>query len=265
MNEYTIPNPDYPTELINRLKKYVDHHIVKAIAQSDYGYDAPKHKAAIQRILDEERVPRPIQWEPGEPFSLCKWWDHTTHKEHEISGLNPAKANIARAFCCACLLTYPEYGTGEPFDAMIRLVDSVSRLDAALAPPYFEMLCWIQQCREGKTDEDSRYETMAAEFCKCLLKSINPACPIDLSVIIPKLIQSEQIYRDELEVEALIFERSHAGYRNWNQWLIGLSNFDQSWDICFELVRKLLKTPNPILEDAEKKACVSLADLVLPN
>ncbi|MBO6512891.1 MAG: hypothetical protein JJ974_02850 [Phycisphaerales bacterium] len=263
MREYEVPNPDYPTELIDQLKRYVDHHIVKAIAQSDYGYDAPEHKAAIQRILDEERVPRPIQWEPGEPFSLCKWWDHRNHKEHEISGLNPGKANIARAFCCACLLTYPEYGSGEPFDAMIRLVDSVIRLDITLALPCFDMLSWIQQCREGKEDEDSKYETMTAELCKCLLKAANLDCPVDLSVAIPKLIRSEREFRDEEEADDLIWDHSNENYRDWNQWLIGMSYFDQSWDICFDLVRQLFLNPKSTLSAAEQESCKELATIIL--
>lgn len=264
MSDYTIPNPDYPTELIDRLKRYVDHQIIKAIAESDFGPPGTEHKVAIKRILDEERVPRPIQWEPGEPFELCKWWDHANHKEHEINGLNPGKANIARAFCCACLLTYPEYGTGEPIDAMVRLVDSVIRLDIELVLPCFDMFCWIQQCTKNEVDEDSKFETMTAELCKCLLKSANPKCPMDLSLSVPKLIQSERAYRDGMEALNAGWSCKN-NYRDWDQWLIGMSFFDQSWDICFELVRKLLKTPNPKLKDTEKKACVSLADLILPN
>ena len=258
MSDYTVPNPDYPTGLIDRLKKYVDHQIIKAIAESDYGPPGTEHKAAIERILDEERVPRPIQWEPGEPFELCKWWDQANHKEHEIRGLNPGKANIARAFCCACLLTYPEYGTGEPFDAMIRLVDSVIRLDIALALPYFDMLSWIQQCREGKVDQDSKYETMAAELCKCLLASANPNCPTDLSVAIPNLIQSERSYRDEIEAEHLAWNYTPENYRDWDQWLIGMSHFDQSWDICFDLVRQLLSNPKSTLSASEKNPAKNL-------
>lgn len=148
---------------------------------------------------------------------------------------------------------------------MIRLVDSIIRFDIALAIPCFDMLSWIQQCREGKEDEDSKYETMAAELCKCLLKSANPNCPTDLSIAIPNLIQSERVYREGVEAGDLTWNNSHEDYRDWNQWLIGMSYFDQSWEICFELVRKLLKTPNPKLEDAELRACVSLADLVLSD
>lgn len=265
MRDWSPRDPDYPTELIEKLKPKIDQQIVKAISASDYGFDDPEHKAAIRRILDEKRVPRPIQWEPGEPFSLCMWWEADKHSCHEIGNLSKSQANIACAFSCACLLTDTEYGAGEPIDPMVRLVDSIDRLDIKLAAPCFDFLCWIQQGRESKTDEDSRFESLTAELCKCLLKAMDPSCPMDLTVAIPELINAERSLRERVEAEDEAIGHTHVNYRDWGQWLVGMSFFDQSWNIMFDLVRKLLRNPNPALRAPERDACRTLADLILKD
>jgi len=265
MNEYRIPDPDYPTELIDRLKPKITPRIVKEIVKSDHGSDDPGHKSAIRLILSEDRVPRPIGWEPGEPFSLCQWWEEAAHEQHELRGLSPKQAHVARALSCACLLTDTSYGAGEPFDPMIRLVDSVIRIDTSLIRPCFDMLCWLQESGEISPHDDIQYDLMTAELCKCLLKAADPRCPMDLTRSIPALIESESEYRDRARADDLAPGITHAGDPCRDQWLLGMSDNDMSWDVCFRLVRELRRTPGKGLTKDEKHCFERLAGLILPG
>ncbi len=143
MSEYSLPNPDYPTELIDRLKPLMTPKIIKVISMSDYGMDAPEHRAAIQRIIDEDRIPRPFQWEPGEVLALTRWWTPESHKEHENRALSIREAHIARAFSCFCLLAAKEYAAEEAYNSIPGLVESCYATNKELLTEISPMLQWI--------------------------------------------------------------------------------------------------------------------------
>lgn len=167
MSESTAPNPDYPTQLIDRLKAMMTDEIIRVIGMSDYGKVAPEHEAAIRRIIDEPRIPRPMRWEPGEALALTRWWTPETHKKHEIRALSIDKAHIARAFSCFCLLAAGEYGPEESGDSIPGLLESCHAIDPDLVHHIPELLDWVSNTNSPPGTPVDSWDHAEIVACAC--------------------------------------------------------------------------------------------------
>ncbi len=173
MDDYTPPDPDYPTELLDLLKPRMNHHIVKVIAMSDYGMDAPEHKAAIRRIIDEPRIPRPMEWEPHEPFALTRWWTPEDHQKHEIRALSLKNCHIARAFSCVCLIATLDDDIEEVSNSLPGLIESCHEISPKLLEPLRDFVTWATRINNPPGTPIDRVDHTETVPCLCSLLIID--------------------------------------------------------------------------------------------
>jgi len=173
MDDYTPPDPDYPTELLDLLKPRMNHHVIKVIGMSDYGMDAPEHKAAIRRIIDEPRIPRPMEWEPREPFALTRWWTPENHQEHEIRALSLKNCHVARAFSCACLIATLDDNVEEVSDSLPGLIESCYEIDPKLLEPLRDFVAWALRTNNPPGTPIDRVGHAETVPCLCSLLIID--------------------------------------------------------------------------------------------
>jgi|GEM_PF-5110543 len=261
MDEYKIPNPDYPTGLIDQLKRRVTPRIIRYIARSDYGAEAPEHKAAIRRIIDEPRIPRPMQWEPGEPFRLTRWWDPENHKQHEIRPLSMHEAHIARAFSSACLIAGGDDSIECVYNSLLGLIESLYEISPELLGPFDELIRWAIHINTpaGSPLHFEDYDETVP--CRCAL--LMSACmrgemPDDFISIVQAVHRSGELYNKAWQPDAPPLDPTEP----W----IGRSVLSSAVNLpsWIKLARRWLLDPPKHWDAPAREACIEIGNLMIP-
>ena len=190
MSEYTIPNPDYPIELIDRLKPLMTDEIIHTVALADRGDDAQEHETAIRRIVSESRISRPMRWVPRETLELTRWWNPENHEHYMIKVLEIHEAHIARAFCSACLLACITDEIGEPFDSLPGLISSCYTIDPSLLVDIFPLINWYLRLYPTDAAHDINHEEIIASSIGKLVVSCMLGDEVEPIINILNRIQS---------------------------------------------------------------------------
>tara|TARA_R110002072_G_scaffold1099_4_gene9161 strand:- start:453 stop:1214 length:762 start_codon:yes stop_codon:yes gene_type:complete len=190
MSDYSIPNPDYPTELVDRLKSLMTDEIVHMIATADCGDDAHEHEVAIRRIVSEPRIPRPMLWEPRETLQLTRWWNPEEHNSNKISALSLSNAHVAAAFSCACLLACDDDGTQEPYNSLPQLIRSCYAIDPSLLVDIFPLINWYLRLYPTDAEYDINHEEIIASSIGKLVVSCMLGDEVEPIINILNRIQS---------------------------------------------------------------------------
>lgn len=266
MSEYRIKHK-YPAGFFEALKEHLNEKILDDIAHADSGLGAAENRKIIDNILETNTVPYPLLFNPNEAIQLTMWWSPNWDTAQGISSVQLRTEHIARAFCCACLLTNtPSEYCIEPVDILPRLFQSVIEIDTALLPHTREMVLCARLNHADKTDEDMILDEMLCRLAIILIDAYSDSTDFpngDLAQRCQQIITDEQNYRDTEEVKHLIHKYPFDNYKNWNQWLLGMSFFVQSVDVWIELTNKILLEPRVSLSDADRVGCRELAKNIL--
>lgn len=266
MNDHLLKYK-YPTRLLEALKEHLSEKILDHIAQADAGLGALENRKNIDDILETNTVPYPLQFNPKEAFMMTMWWRPDRGVAQSISSVQRQEEHLARAFCCACLLTNTpsEYGI-EPADVLPRLIQSIIEIDTALLSHTREMVMCSTQNHSDESDSDMRFDNMLCRLALILIDA-HGVSPLradgELNARCKQLIQDELAYRDNEEVCSLINEYSLSNYPNWDQWLLGMTFFDQSLDDWKEISENILLNLRNDLTETDRLGCIELAENIL--
>lgn len=202
-----------PARLLDLLRPRVDRHMLRTLAQADYGTDEARHLSALVAIWESGRVPHPLPWHPREVLELVRWdeGDDTNHAR--------------RAFACAVLCidaAGPEYSDGTGQTLAIAL-DSCLVLGREFVQAYVELAVALIQ---GQEDHDER--ALFGLFGLLLAQAwLDPSDPR-----LPGLVT---------RLEALEAEHAVGGYaRPEEGWLLGTTDFNQRHELWRQLSARIL-------------------------
>jgi hypothetical protein len=263
MDEYKPPIPDYPTELIDLLKPRMNHEIVKVIAMSDCGMDATEHKAAIRRIIDEPRIPRPMEWEPREPFELTRWWTPENHQEYEIRALSLKSCHIARAFSCACLIATHDEGISGAESSLPGLLESCYEIDHKLLEPLRDFVAWAHHTINPPGTPIDRIEHSETVPCLCgllIIDCMRGVVSDDLKVILKGIFDSG----DQISLDEITYHKQAV--RPDTPWI-----FKHVFEFCtpksewVELARRWLLSPPTAWDEDTRSKYIDIGMLMIPK
>jgi hypothetical protein len=139
--------------LFDWLRERVTPRQLSAIAEADYGHDAPEHLTALLQIVTSGVVPVDLPWHPAEVVALTRWAD------------GPGVDHVQRALCCVllCLADRDDQfaNTAAP------LVESLLALEAEAAALGERLMAWRW---ETATDDDGD-ERFVALLALCMLRA----------------------------------------------------------------------------------------------
>ena len=197
--------------LLDHLRPQMDKARLKAIAESDYGSDYPKHLSALEAIVESGRIPCPLAWHPREVLSLSQWAEGEDH--------------VSRAFAC-CVLCLDAAGP-EYQDATEQTI--ALGLESCLALGPEALVGWIG-------------------LQVAMVESLPDYDSVHLFGLYGLLLAQAAIDRRDGRLDALVerIERVEAemvssGYRvPKHGWLLGTTNFDQCHGLWRRLTNRLL-------------------------
>ncbi|MFK7759195.1 MAG: hypothetical protein AB8C13_04525 [Phycisphaerales bacterium] len=261
MSDYKIPNPDYPTELIDKLKPLINYQLIQVVGSSDHGERDSEHEAAIYRILDEPRIPRPIQWEPKEVFALTKCWAAEEHEHYSIRKLSIKQAHRACAFSCACLLACADHANEQVAHCIPGLLTSVQAIDPSWIPDALKLINWASRAgyREDCQIEDLEHEDVIATLCAEIIGAcMTKKSPNDLERIENWFERIQTVMLEEINSINQLANTWEQGHWIWKSTLLNTNNFDH-WA---RLVRKYPLDPPNEWDDAIRDRVVRLGRLM---
>ena len=245
----------YPTGLIDLLKPRMSPKLVRYIAEADAGeFNYPAQRDAINRILNSERIPLPLEWEPCESLCLIKWSE--PDRNTDAGQLSVRERHLARLFCCACLLAaYPQdqCHESEPSEALPRLIESTIAAEPAWLDQAHELVTWLKEYCEHAEPLLEEHET-DANLCRIGLIIISTAI---------------SVYPDEAEIIRAIeeiFERKVDSFLRsegaWT-WLLEGGYFAQSIHIWKSLAERHLMHPPSDWPNNVSNACRRLGKAII--
>lgn len=86
------------TQIWKQLKTQISDADLRRIAESDYGFGTDDHYQALRSIVDNNRVPEVMRWEPGETLCLTRWSDYRDASDDCF------EQPLVVLFCCIVLL-----------------------------------------------------------------------------------------------------------------------------------------------------------------
>lgn len=122
--------------LLTKLSKEVDDNMLWRIAEADYGIDADRCFAMLQKIRNTQKMPKNLTTSLDEVLTLTRWINATTREEHLI-----------RAFSCTCLIiiegTFEEtYLVNSEEGTLSSLLDSITSLGNDYVEATSQLLSW---------------------------------------------------------------------------------------------------------------------------
>lgn len=228
--------------------------LVRYIATADAGeLNYPAQRDAINAILQSERIPLPLEWEPCESFSLIRWSE--PDRESDVVGLTIREQHLARLFCCACLLAaYPQMRCheSEPSEILPRLIESVIAIEPGWLDETRAFVAWLKEYCEGADPQMDEHFT-DANLCRIGLVIIATATTGkagDAEIV----VSVNEIF--ERKVDS--FLRSENGWT----WLFEGSYFTQSAHIWSSLAERYLLHPPAGWTKEASDACRRLGEAV---
>lgn len=229
--------------------------LVRYIAEADAGeFNYPAQRDAINKILNSERIPLPLEWEPCESLCLIKWSE--PDRDTDAGQLSVRERHLARLFCCACLLAaYPQdrCHESEPSEALPRMIESTIALELAWLDQARELLAWFRDFCERADPLLEEHKT-DANLCRIGL--------VITAAAIAGETDEDEIVRSVNE----IFERKVDSFLRSEQmwtWLLEGSEFTQSIPIWKSLAERHLLNPPPGWPDKASDACRRLGEAIV--
>ena len=106
---------------VDHLRRFIDREMLREIAKADYGQDVDRHLSALEPVWSGGEFKELDHWFPMEVLELTRWTEPDAAKDRPTS--TRMKEHQMRAFCCAVLLSTPNF---EPdADTLIQMLDSV--------------------------------------------------------------------------------------------------------------------------------------------
>jgi hypothetical protein len=202
--------------------------MAEEIASADYGYGFRENVPILRDIRNLGKLPSRLKWFPREVLELERW---STPARYDRRG------HLKRAFACGVLI---EAG-GDPAnygyidaenETLASLLDSVRVLGVAFSQPALRLVTWRLLLPEPLHDE---YPFFA---CAVLLLSVDTGIlhrePDSLMLLADRVLAAEAQVRNENE---------EYGWNESDQWLLGLTLFDQRHGLWKALARDILLNP----------------------
>lgn len=134
-------------ELLDELLPRIDDHMLREIAEADYGQDVEQHLSPLKRFRDSRELPI-LNWHPREVLELIRW------SEPDDPAWKPGGqgkyGHLLRAFACATLLrSYAREDNSCHWDSFnetaIQLADSIQILGGKLVPAGIRFTAWCAE------------------------------------------------------------------------------------------------------------------------
>jgi len=254
LSELGDPTP-YPTGLFDLLKPRISPKLVRYIAESDAGeINYKAQRDAINKIIESDRIPLPLESEPAEAFSMIMWSVPGHNPDAKHLGLR--EQHVARMFCCACLLAaYParQRHESEPSLVLPPLIESTIAAEPGWLGVLRDLIEWARDYCDQADPSYSEHFTDATH-CRMSLVIIDAASN--------NLPDPPMFVRSVEE----IFDRKRHSFAadsdGWS-WLLEGSYFDSGVPIWKSLAKKYLLHPPADWPDHASDASKRLGEAMI--
>lgn len=228
------------TALRDWLRPLIDDTMLIDIASDGYGVDE-EHLQAVKRIHRGEPIPVPLRWYPREFLELERWsepddliWVASRPSRKGVRG------HLIRAFCCEILLRAGDSVETQGYilaenDTMVQLLASVRSIGREAEARTLQLLCWRMLRLPGYNRDGASYYHEERPFfalgilllCASLYEP--PQSGDDLALLADWVVEEVDwaISSDMILVAT-------------EEWLLGLTNFDQRHEVWRRLSQEIL-------------------------
>jgi hypothetical protein len=231
------PSPDI---LLDVLRPNIDDSMLEEIAKADYGADVEEHLAGLRRIRDERLILNPSSWEPTEVLRLIRW------SQPEIPDWKPGatgtQGHWMRAFSCAVLLrSFAEPDNWEYFDGenqtAVQLVESAIKLGREVAEAALRFFAWMldREPRVHELDGEDRPFFALALFILAVHLAKTTEDSSRISELAALVEEETELFQNR--------QREVGIHRQQDQWLLGITLFDQCHDTWRAVAQRILLNP----------------------
>ena len=241
-------------ELLSLLSEAIDDTMLREIAEEDYGEGVDLHFDALTSIRDEGKIPVPMKCHPREVLELIRW--------SEPNDPNPGgmgkRGHLMRAFCCAVLLR----AAGEPGNkgyfegenqTLVQLLASLKVLEPKYEEAALRFLVWRLDHIDVYVEERPFFLLGILLLC---LK------------VRPNLLDSEI---DHI-ADCLVNEENTVRTSGWaampdnnNQWLLGLTFFDQRHSVWLDIGEQLFELGKMVTDKKVREHVAQIAEWLTHN
>ena len=255
MSDYTVPNPDYPTGLIDRLKPMISDRIFNAITNADSVFD-PDHIPKLHEILNESRIPRPMRFCPKEVLSLTLYEEPVEHSADNQDALSMDEYYISQSFCSLCL-----YICDQKTDVLPKLVSSIYSMDHSLLDELDPLLDWgIQQLDLSKIYPKEQYKLVSIWITKLIADCMRGVQTESTHELIYNIHQIKELI---VEIE---FSHYDCHIEPADPWIyrsvIFLSPARERW---VALAQRWLTNPPNSWNESLRNQCFDIGTMMLPT
>ena len=245
----TLLNHFSPSDaaILEWLKPIIVDSMLRDIAYADFGLDEEEYFAALVPIRDGHKIPDPLPWFPREALNLTRWLepDDPVWKPDYLGPNNEMgsggliwkpqacgeRGHWIRFFSCAVLLKAADDVESQDYiteenDTLIQFIASALWLGSDAVDHALRLVCW-RTLRMSSDNEEYPFFAMA--------------------ILLLRMTQFEKgSNAKELQMLAdwVIAEEARTRIGLWRveseEWLLGLTNFDQRHNIWRKVISDVL-------------------------
>jgi hypothetical protein len=222
--------------LLDWLVPRIDDTHLHEIALSDYGINEEEYLQALRRIHDGQPIPIPLQWVPGEALELKRWSEpDDPDYVSPPSNSKGTRGHLIRAFCCAVLLKAGDEPETQDYihsenNTLVQLIGSVLHLGREASEGALRFLCW-RVLRMPDLEEALPFFAMALLLLYATLFQPDQDGS-DLNLLVDWVMAAETKVREY-----------NDGWRYSEEWLLGLTLFNQRHHVWSRLAQEVLLDP----------------------
>ncbi|BDI28983.1 hypothetical protein CCAX7_10340 [Capsulimonas corticalis] len=260
------------TSLLEWLKPIIDDSMLRDIAYADYGLNEEEYFAALVPIRDGHKIPDPLPWFPREALHLRRWSepDDPVWKPHNLGPNNEMnragliwkpqargeRGHWIRFFSCAVLLRAADDVESQDYiteenDTLIQFIASALRLGADAVDHALRLLYW----RTLRMSSD-KYEYPFFAMAILLLR-------------VTQFEKGSNAKELQMLADWVIAEEARGRLEIWRveseEWLLGLTNFDQRHDRWREVASAVLMDPSTGIPEPAASTLREVAGRIAPR